>query len=159
EIGDLERAVEVAADMAGVPAKSAPVRVPRPLLGRLIERFAGATASALADEIEAGLATRYRLERSVDDRSERSRVARLIHHRELRNIAHRAALRGAVGAPAFRLVEAPRLRVLADDPERGRRKAEPTEIRLRRADQQASDALAVAVGSDVDRVDFANVLG
>jgi protease-4 len=61
EIGDLERAVEVAADMAGVPAKSAPVRVPRPLIGRLIERFAGATASALADEVEARLTTRYRL--------------------------------------------------------------------------------------------------
>jgi protease-4 len=61
EIGDLERAVEVAAAFAGVPAKSAPVRVPRPLLGRLIERFASRTASALADELATRLETGYRL--------------------------------------------------------------------------------------------------
>jgi len=61
EIGDLERAVEVAAGMAGVPAKSAPVRIPRPLLGRLIERFSVRLVSGVADEVEARLADRYRL--------------------------------------------------------------------------------------------------
>ena len=61
ELGDLERAVEVAAEFAGVPAKSAPVRIRRPLVGRLIERFAGRMASAVADEVEARLETRYRL--------------------------------------------------------------------------------------------------
>jgi protease-4 len=61
EIGDLERAVEVAAAYAGVPAKSAAVRIPRPFLGRLIERFASRTAAAVATEIEARLETRFRL--------------------------------------------------------------------------------------------------
>jgi len=61
EIGDLERAVEVAAGMAGVPAKSAPVRIPRPLLGRLIERFSVRMVSGVADELEARLSDRYRL--------------------------------------------------------------------------------------------------
>jgi protease-4 len=61
EIGDLERAVEVAAGFAGVPAKSAPVRMPRPLLGRLIERFTSRLAGSVAAELEARLADRYRL--------------------------------------------------------------------------------------------------
>jgi protease-4 len=61
EIGDLERAVEVAAAFADVPAKSAPVRVPRPLLGRLIERFASRMGASVAAELEARLADRYRL--------------------------------------------------------------------------------------------------
>jgi protease-4 len=60
EIGDLERAVEVAAAFAGVPAKSAPVRVPRSLVGRLIERFTSRLASGVADEIETRLANRFR---------------------------------------------------------------------------------------------------
>ena len=60
EIGDLERAVEVAAAYAGVPAKSAGVRVRRPLVGRLIERFASRLAVGIGDEIEARLADRYR---------------------------------------------------------------------------------------------------
>jgi protease IV len=61
EIGDLERAIEIAADMAGVPAKGAPVRIRRPLVGRLVDRFAGRVALALANEVEARLGDRYRL--------------------------------------------------------------------------------------------------
>jgi protease IV len=53
EIGDLERAVEVAAKAAGVPARSAPVRLHRSLFGRLVGRFAASMAGAVADEIEA----------------------------------------------------------------------------------------------------------
>ena len=60
EIGDLERAVEVAAAFAGVPARAAPVRIPRPFLGRLIERFAMRMAAGVADQIEARLADRFR---------------------------------------------------------------------------------------------------
>lgn len=61
EIGDLERAVEVAAAFAGVPAKWAPVRVRRPLVERLIGRFTSRLAANVADEIEARLADRFRL--------------------------------------------------------------------------------------------------
>jgi len=53
EIGDLERAVELAAEAAGVPARAAPVRLRRSLVGRLAGRFAVSTAAAVADEIEA----------------------------------------------------------------------------------------------------------
>jgi protease-4 len=60
EIGDLERAVEVAAAMAGVPARSAAVRVRRPLIGRLIGRFTASMAAAVATEVEARLEDRYR---------------------------------------------------------------------------------------------------
>jgi protease-4 len=60
EIGDLERAVEVAAAYAGVPARSARVRLHQPLLGRLVDRAATRVASALADEVEARLANRHR---------------------------------------------------------------------------------------------------
>ena len=60
EIGDLERAVELAADAAGVPARSAPVRLRRPLLERLVGRFAVSLAGAVADEIEARLESRLR---------------------------------------------------------------------------------------------------
>lgn len=61
EIGDLERAVEIAAGMAGVPAKSAPVRVRRPLMGRLIGRFTSSLAAAVADEVETRLDDRFRM--------------------------------------------------------------------------------------------------
>jgi protease-4 len=61
EIGDIERAVEIAADMAGVPAKAAPVRLPRPFFARLAERFATRVAQAIADEIDARLSDRIRL--------------------------------------------------------------------------------------------------
>lgn len=60
EIGDLERAVELAADAAGVPARSAPVRLRRPLLERLAGRFGVSLAAAVADEIEARLESRLR---------------------------------------------------------------------------------------------------
>ena len=60
EIGDLERAVEVAAAMAGVPAKSAPVRVRRPLFSRLVGRFTASLAAAVANEVEARLDDRSR---------------------------------------------------------------------------------------------------
>ena len=60
EIGDMERAVEVAAELAGVPAKSSRVRLHQPLLGRVMDRFAGRAALAIADELEARLGGRYR---------------------------------------------------------------------------------------------------
>lgn len=60
EIGDLERAVELAAEAAGVPARSAPVRLHRSLFGRLVGRFGTILASAVADEIEARLESRLR---------------------------------------------------------------------------------------------------
>jgi protease-4 len=60
EIGDLERAVELAAAAAGVPARSAPVRLRRPLLERLAGRFGASLAAAVADEIEARLESHLR---------------------------------------------------------------------------------------------------
>jgi protease-4 len=60
EIGDLERAVELASDAAGVPPRSAPVRLRRPLLERLAGRFAVTLTAAVADEIEARLESRLR---------------------------------------------------------------------------------------------------
>jgi protease-4 len=60
EIGDLERAVELAAEAAGVPARSAPVRLRRPLLERLAGRFGASLAAAVTDEIEARLESRLR---------------------------------------------------------------------------------------------------
>ena len=60
EIGDLERAVEVAAAYAGVPARSARVRLHQPLLGRLMDRAVARAATAVADEIEARFADRRR---------------------------------------------------------------------------------------------------
>ncbi len=61
EVGDLERAVELAAEMAGVPARAAPVRLRRPFFARLFDRFATRAASALADEIEWRLWDRRRM--------------------------------------------------------------------------------------------------
>ncbi len=61
EIGDTERAIEVAAELAGVPARGAPVRIRRPLLGRLLDRFAARVATSLADEIEIRLGDRLRM--------------------------------------------------------------------------------------------------
>ncbi len=61
EIGDLERAVEIAAEMAGVPGRAAPVRMRRPLVGRLIDRFAGRVARAVVAELEARLSDRVRM--------------------------------------------------------------------------------------------------
>ncbi len=55
EIGDLERAIEIAGSMAGVAARAAPVRLRRPLLSRLMDRFATRAAGALLAEIETRL--------------------------------------------------------------------------------------------------------
>jgi protease-4 len=52
ETGDLERAVELAAEAAGVPARGAPVRLRRSLFSRVAGRFATTLAAAVADEIE-----------------------------------------------------------------------------------------------------------
>ncbi len=60
EIGDLERAVVLAAEAAGVPPRSAPVRLRRPLLERLAGRFGLSLGAAVADEIEARLESRLR---------------------------------------------------------------------------------------------------
>jgi len=61
EIGDLENAVEIAAKMAGVPAKPVSARLPRPFFGRLIDRFALRVARSLADEIEVRLSDHLRM--------------------------------------------------------------------------------------------------
>ena len=53
--GDLDDAIAVAAEMAGVPAEASPVRLRRPLLTRLADRFATRLASSVADEVEARL--------------------------------------------------------------------------------------------------------
>ncbi len=60
EIGDLQRAVEVAAEMAGVAARSTRVRLRQPVLGRLADRFTARLAASLAEEIEARITDRYR---------------------------------------------------------------------------------------------------
>ena len=60
EVGDLERAIEVAAELAHVPARGAPVRLRRPFLARLVDRFAGRAATALADQVELRFWERFR---------------------------------------------------------------------------------------------------
>ena len=60
EVGDLERAVELAAEAAGVPAKGAPVRLRRSLFERLAGRFGTSVARAVTDEVEARLESRLR---------------------------------------------------------------------------------------------------
>jgi protease IV len=54
-IGDIDDAIEAAASAAGVPAEASPIRLHRPLLGRLVDRFAMRMAASIADEIEARL--------------------------------------------------------------------------------------------------------
>ena len=61
EIGDTERAIEVAAELAGVPARGAPVRIRRPFFTRLVDRFADRTAASIADEVALRIWDRYRL--------------------------------------------------------------------------------------------------
>lgn len=61
EIGDLERAIAIAAEMAGVPDRGAPVRLRRPLVGRLVDRFAVRAAAAIVTELEARLSDRIRM--------------------------------------------------------------------------------------------------
>ena len=58
EIGDLERAVEIAATAAGVPARAAPVRLRRPLFERLAGRFGAGLSAAVVDELDSRLRTR-----------------------------------------------------------------------------------------------------
>jgi protease-4 len=60
EVGDLERAVEIAADAAGVPARSAVAHLRRPLLDRLAGRFGTSLAAAVADEVDRRAETRLR---------------------------------------------------------------------------------------------------
>jgi protease IV len=52
QIGDLDDAIEVAARLAGVPAEASPIRLRRPLLSRLVDRFAVRLAASVADELE-----------------------------------------------------------------------------------------------------------
>jgi len=59
-VGDLERAIEVADAAAGIPARSARVRVRQPLLARLAGYFAASVIGAVADEVEARLQRRLR---------------------------------------------------------------------------------------------------
>ena len=61
QIGDVEDAVEVAASLAGVPAKGAPVRLRRPFFSRLVDRFATRVAMSIADEVELRAWDRFRL--------------------------------------------------------------------------------------------------
>ena len=53
KVGDLDDAIEAAAKLAGVPAEASPVRLRRPLLARLADRFATQLAASVADELEA----------------------------------------------------------------------------------------------------------
>ncbi len=55
EVGDLDRAVEIAAAAAGVPARSVPVHARRPFFARLVDRFATRAASRLTDAVETEL--------------------------------------------------------------------------------------------------------
>lgn len=61
EVGDLERAVEIAAGMAHVAPRWAAVRLRKPLLGRLVDRFAASVARSVAEELELRAGDRYRL--------------------------------------------------------------------------------------------------
>ena len=61
EIGDLERAVEIAAEMAGVPAKFAAVSLPKPFFARLTDKFATGVANSVVRELESRLSDRIRL--------------------------------------------------------------------------------------------------
>ena len=55
ELGDLERAVEMAAEMAGVPSHSKQMRLPRPFRERLFGPFAESFVDAAASEVERRL--------------------------------------------------------------------------------------------------------
>jgi hypothetical protein len=46
--------------MARVPPRAAPIRIRRPFVSRLIDRFASRVAVSLADEIETRLSDRFR---------------------------------------------------------------------------------------------------
>ena len=53
EVGDLDRAVEIAAEFAGVPPKAVRVRARRPVVARLLDRFAARLASSVLDDLES----------------------------------------------------------------------------------------------------------
>jgi protease-4 len=55
EVGDLERAIEIAAQQAGVPAKGLAVRARRGLVPRLLDRLATRAIGSVADAVEAEL--------------------------------------------------------------------------------------------------------
>jgi protease-4 len=55
DTGDLDDAIDAAAKLAGVPAEASPVRLRRPLVARLADRFATRLAASIADEIETRL--------------------------------------------------------------------------------------------------------
>ncbi|HMJ80437.1 MAG TPA: signal peptide peptidase SppA [Candidatus Dormibacteraeota bacterium] len=55
EVGDLERAVEIAAQAAGVPPRLAVVHLRRRLLDRIFERFATQLGERIVDELETRL--------------------------------------------------------------------------------------------------------
>jgi protease-4 len=55
EVGDLDRAIEMAAEAAGVPAEATPVRARRPIISRLLDRFASRLVGGIADAVEAEL--------------------------------------------------------------------------------------------------------
>ena len=61
EIGDLERAIEIAGEMAHVPARAAVARLPRPIFARLADRLATQVARSVGDELETRLSERLRL--------------------------------------------------------------------------------------------------
>jgi len=54
-LGDIDDAIAAAAELAGVPAEASPVRLPRPLLMRLVDRFAIGLTASVADELETRL--------------------------------------------------------------------------------------------------------
>jgi len=60
EVGDLDRAVAIAAELAGIPPRASPVRLRRPLLSRLVDRFVARLAAALVDEVTLRLGDRWR---------------------------------------------------------------------------------------------------
>jgi protease IV len=59
EIGDLERAVELASEAAGVPARYAVAANRRRLIDRVLDRFAMRVIDRLADEIDARFRDRF----------------------------------------------------------------------------------------------------
>jgi len=60
EIGDIEHAVEVAAGLAGVPARGEPVRLRRPFFMRLVDRFATRVAASIVAEVDLAARDRFR---------------------------------------------------------------------------------------------------
>jgi ClpP class serine protease len=60
EIGDIEHAIDVAAEQAGVPGRGAPVRIRRPFVTRLVDRFATRIAASVVNEVELRAWDRFR---------------------------------------------------------------------------------------------------